>query len=154
MLIYAIYQYRKNRVRCSLTLVGKMPRPRGGMEALVRAEAWMTASTQYVEYDIRWSANAVPGGNHLQQVPNQASPGWVLDRDPHGNPIGDRTLPGNVYYNLQEQADQQHGTHFLFHDDIQQNGLVTHTNQVWGFRLRVFNANHVVLRTAEITINW
>jgi hypothetical protein len=154
MLIGGIYQYMRQGVTSQIALVGKGAIPTGGLEAVVHAEAQLTSPSQYVEYDISWTAGAVPGGTHLGQVQGMASPGWVRDKEPNGVwGIGDRNYVSAAYLDRNLRHDNVNGTLFYFDDHIKQLGLRLGCG-TWWFRLSVFNRFGILLRSSQVQIDW
>jgi uncharacterized protein DUF4157 len=144
---------RSRRPRTRLTLVG-IDHDNQHSYATVNSEAHLTDLTQRVEYDIRWDAAVVPGGDHLGQQPNSAG-GWVRDRSPppNGQPIGDRNNDmGGFFLNSDFSGqDNAAGLHFYYPDGIRQRPL---NNGTWGFRLRILSQQGAVLSSSEVVVDW
>lgn len=119
--------------------------------ASVVSEAHLTDVNQRVRYYIRWDANVVPGGNHLQQIPGVAS-GWVIDRSPQGLVIGSRANGmGGFFADPGFSQPDDNGLHFHFPDGIQQRVL---NHGSWWFRLQVQSPGGGVLSSSEVRVNW
>ena len=121
-------------------------------EALVESRAIMSDPSHRVIYEIKWDAAVVPGGDHLGQLPNQASD-WIVDRSPTGIPIGDRNDPNAPYFD--NDADLTHdlqGRYFTFNDNIVQGRL---RGGSWWFRLKIVDlGNNVLSMSHEVEVSW
>jgi hypothetical protein len=127
---------------------------RGRSHATVVSCATLTDPSHKVVYEIAWTADAVPGGTHLGQVPGQASPGFVIDRDPNGRPIGERNTAGQLCYFTDESYREPdvNGLFFYYPDGIEQRRFQTGT---WRFRLRIVDAHGTqVAISQEAVIDW
>ena len=125
-------------------------------EALVEVVVRGLPPDHRVNYEISWTADAAPGLNHLGlnhlgQRPGHASDGFVLDRDPRGDDIGDRGSACHRYFDEDENWDPN-GSIWRFTDDIHQ---VNMTSGQWQFRATVINGQgKVVHRSNTATIDW
>jgi len=132
--------------------------------ASLEAEAKLTDVRQKVVYEIKWTANAAPAGNHLGQEPGKASDekpedaidGWVLDRNQKKIPIGQRAQKDCHYFNENDDAlvnSVQNGLRFFFRDGIEQ-PLIPDGGK-WWFRLRVVDATGEELACSDVVeIAW
>jgi hypothetical protein len=124
-----------------------------GSYASVESTATLSDPTHVVRYEIKWTADAVPGGSHLGQVAGVASD-WVLDRDEAGNPIGPRQTGGQLCYFRDDSFGERvpDGLYFYYADGIEQRRF---ESGKWWFRLRIVDAGGTeVACSDEVEIDW
>ena len=124
----------------------------GGSFATVLSTAQLTNVNQRVRYDIRWDAAVVPSGNHLGQIPGQAS-GWVEDLSQQGEAVGNRNGQMARYFddNTLDNQNGPGGLFFRYMDPIQQDPL---NGGSWWFRVQVLGPGDAVLANQEIEVDW
>lgn len=120
--------------------------------ASVESEAQLTGIDQKVVYEIKWDANVVPSGNHLEQ--NNVPPNtYVVDKAQNGiDTVGERSSPMHRYYEDQEyETPNPNGLFFHYVDGIEQDLL---QGGSWWFRIRVIDRGGSTLSSSEVEIKW
>ena len=120
--------------------------------ATVESNAELTGIDQRVIYEIKWGANVVPAGNHLNQ--NTVPPNtYVEDKAPNGvDSVGDRNSPIHHFFRDQDcSIDDPNGLYFHYNDGIEQESL---QGGSWWFRIRVIDRGGSTLSSSEVEIQW
>merc|ERR1712232_1406932 len=141
----------------------------GRSEASVAAKAELTDMTHVVRYWIKWDANVVPAGTHMNQQPNRASDGFVMDMSPdqmgyQATPIGMRAMPASSmavhhYFMPIEGRESwdfprdECGFLWRFDDHVVQPGKLN--GGKWWFKLDVVDKDGNVKATSdECEVDW
>lgn len=137
------------------------------MHALVDAAATGLDPTDWVDYQIKWGSDAVPGYDgvqlhnpHLGQQIGQAG-GWVTDRPPLNLGVLDpmvRAVNNPRYYHPNNARNWQ-GPNWDFRDLIVQDPNMAqganNADRQWKFRAIVKNSWGVPIKASnEVTIQW
>lgn len=136
------------------------------LEATIYASASGLAPDDWVDYQIKWGRNAVPGYNgnvivnpHLGQQVNTAG-GWMTDRPPLGHPDPMVREIDNPRYYDNGLGDNWQGVNWLFTDQISQSpqmaqGQPNTPDRQWRFRAIIRNNMGIPLKVSnEIVVQW